>query len=88
MLEERLQEKILATIDELALIQGQVYRETNADRREWLNDEYVDKRDILRLLLSIQIVDRGERNVVLDYICDRIGRKAWRYYVTEVETRD
>lgn len=87
MLEERLQEKILGTIDEMALIQAYVYKETNLDRVEDARDDYFDKLNILRLLLSIQIPDRKERNAVVDYIRDGIVDIEWRKYVNEVETR-
>ena len=88
MLEERLQEKILNTIDDMAFIQAHILKEFNLDRLEEINDDWFDKRNILRLLLSIQIPDRVERNNVLDYICDGIERKAWQDYVNDVETRD
>lgn len=88
MLEERLQEKILNTIDELAYIQAYIYRQFNLDRLEDANADWFNKRDILRLLLSIQIPDRAERNTVVDYICDGIQERAWRKYVNDVETRD
>lgn len=87
MLLERLQEQILNTIGEMLDIQVYVYGETNLDRREDANDAWFEKRNILRLLLSIQIADREERETVLDYICDGIERKAWRNYVNFVETR-
>lgn len=87
MLEERLQEQILAIMDEMALIQAYIYIETNLDRLENANDDWFNRRHILRVLLSIQITDRVERNTVLDYICEEIERKAWRDYVNEVETR-
>lgn len=87
MLEERLQEKILGTIDEMALIQAYVYKETNLDRVDDARDDYFDKLNILRLLLSIQIPDRKERNAVVDYIRDGIVDREWRKYVNEVETR-
>jgi hypothetical protein len=88
MLEERLQEKILNTIDEMSYIQTYIYKENNLDRLESINDGWFDKRNILRLLLSIQIPDRVERNTVLDYICDGIERRAWQEFVNAVETRD
>lgn len=87
MLEERLQEKILDTIDEMALIQAYVYKETNLDRLDDARDDYFDKLNILRILLSIQIPDRKERNAVVDYIRDGIVDREWRKYVNEVETR-
>lgn len=87
MLEERLQEQILAIMDEMALIKAYIYIETNLDRLENANDDWFNRRHILRILLSIQITDRVERNTVLDYICEGIERKAWRDYVNEVETR-
>lgn len=87
MLEERLQEKILDMIDEMALIQAYVYKETNLDRIDDARDDYFDKLNILRLLLSIQIPDRRERNAVVDYIRDGIVDREWRKYVNEVETR-
>lgn len=87
MLEERLQEKILNTIDDMAFIQAHILKEFNLDRLEEINDDWFDKRNILRLLLSIQIPDRVERNNVLDYICDGIERKAGHAYVNAVETR-
>lgn len=87
MLEERLQEKILDTIDEMALIQAYAYKETNLDRLDDARDDYFDKLNILRILLSIQITDRKERNAVVDYIRDGIVDREWRKYVNEVETR-
>lgn len=87
MLEERLQEKILDMIDEMALIQAYVYKETNLDRIDDARDDYFDKLNILRLLLSIQIPDMKERNAVVDYIRDGIVDREWRKYVNEVETR-
>lgn len=87
MLEKRLQEQILKTIDEMALIQAYVYKETNLDRLEDAKDDYFDKLNILRILLSIQIPDRKERNAVVDYIRDGIVDREWRKYVNEVETR-
>lgn len=86
MLEERLQEQILKTIDEMALIQAYIYRENNLDKLEDANNDWFNQKYILRLFLSIQIPNRGERNTVLDYICDGIERKAWRDYVNVVET--
>lgn len=88
MLEERLQEKILNTIDDMAFIQAHILKEFNLDRLEEINDDWFDKRNILRLLLSIQIPDRVERNTVIDYICDGIERRAWQEFVNAVETRD
>ena len=88
MLEARLQKKILNTIDEMALIQAYVYRETNLDRIDAANDDYFDQLNILRLLLSIQIPDRKERNAVVDYIREGIFDRGWRKYVEEVETGD
>ena len=88
MLEARLQKKILNTIDEMALIQAYVYRETNLDRIDAANDDYFDQLNILRLLLSIQIPDRKERNAVVDYIREGIFDREWRRYVEEVETGD
>ena len=88
MLEARLQEKILSTIDEMALIQAYVYRETNPDRLDAARDDYFDQLNILRLLLSIQIPNRKERNAVVDYIRDGIFDREWRKYVEEVETGD
>jgi hypothetical protein len=87
MLEERLQEQILAIMDEMGLIQTYIYLENNLDRLENANDDWFNQRHILRILLSIQIADRVERNIVLDYICEGIERKAWRDYVNAVETR-
>lgn len=87
MLKERLQEKILDTIDEMALIQAYIYKENNLDILEKENNDWYNQRHILRILLSIQITDRVERNIVIDYICDGIERKAWRDYVKNVETR-
>lgn len=87
MLEERLQEKILNTIDDMAFIRTHILKEFNLDRLEELNDAWFDKRNILRLLLSIQIPDRVEWNTILDYICDGIEAREWRKYVNEVETR-
>ena len=88
MLEARLQAKILSTIDEMALIQAYVYRETNLDRIDSAKDDYFDQLNILRLLLSIQIPDRKERNAVVDYIREGIFDREWRKYVEEVETGD
>lgn len=88
MLEERLQEKILNTIDELAYIQAYINRQFNLDRLEEANDDWFNKRGILRLLLSIQIPDKAERNTVVDYICEGIQEREWRKYVNDVETRD
>lgn len=88
MLEERLQEKILNTIDELSFIQAYINRQFNLDRVEDANNDWFNKRDILRILLSLQIPDRVERSTVLDYICDGIQEREWRKYVNEVETRD
>jgi hypothetical protein len=87
MLEARLQEKILSTIDELALIQAYVYRETNLDRIDTARDDYFDQLNILRILLSLQMPNRKERNAVVDYIRDGICDREWRKYVEEVETR-
>lgn len=88
MLEERLQEKILNTIDEMAFIQAYVFKETNLDRLDDAKDDFFDKLNILRLLLSIQIPNREERNTVVDYIRDGILDREWREYVNAVETRD
>ena len=88
MLEARLQKKILNTIDEMALIQAYVYGETNLDRIDAANDDYFDQLNILRLLLSIQIPDRKERDAVVDYIREGIFCRDWRRYVEEVETGD
>lgn len=88
MLEARLQRKILDTIDEMALIQAYVYRETNLDRIDSARDDYFDQLNILRILLSIQIPDRKERNAVVDYIREGIFDREWRKYVNEVETGD
>ena len=88
MLDARLQEKILDTIDELALIQAYAYRETDLDRLEWRKDDFFDKLVVLRLLLSIQIPDREERNTVVDYIREGIFDREWRKFVEEVETED
>ena len=88
MLEARLQEKILSTIDEMALIQAYVYRETNLDRLDAARDDYFDQLNILRLLLSIQIPDRKERNAVVDYIREGIFNRDWRKYVEEVEEEE
>lgn len=87
MLEARLQRKILDVIDEMALIQAYVYRETNLDRIDSARDDYFDQLNILRILLSIQIPDRKERNAVVDYIREGIFDREWRKYVNEVETR-
>ena len=87
MLEARLQEKILNTIDEMALMQAYVYRETNLDRIDAAKDDYFAQLNILRFLLSIQIPDREERNAVLDYIREGIFDREWRKYVNEIETR-
>ena len=88
MLEARLQRKILDTIDEMALIQAYVYRETNLDRIDSARDDYFDQLNILRILLSIQIPDRKERNAVVDYIREGILNREWQKYVDEVETGD
>lgn len=88
MLEERLQEQILKTIDEMALIQAYIYKENNFDRVEDASNDWFNQRNILRLFLSIQITDRVERNTVLDYICDGIEARERRKYVNAVETRD
>lgn len=88
MLEERLQEKILNTIDEMSYIQAYICKENNLDRIEDANNDWFNQRHILRLLLSIQIPDRVERGTVLDYICDGIERRAWQEFVNDVETRD
>lgn len=88
MLEARLQKKILDTIEEMALIQAYVYRETNLDRIEDARDDYFDQLNILRILLSIQIPNRKERNAVVDYIREGIFDREWRKYVEEVETGD
>ena len=88
MLEARLQKKILNTIDEMALIQAYVYRETNLDRIDAAKDDYFDQLNILRLLLSIQIPDRKERNAVVDYIREGIFDREWRRYVEEVEEEE
>ena len=88
MLEARLQKKILDTIDEMALIQAYVYRETNLDRIDAARDDYFDQLNILRILLSIQIPNRKERNAVVDYIREGIFDREWRKYVEEVETGD
>lgn len=88
MLEERLQEKILNTIDEMAFIQAYVFKENNLDRLDAAKDDFFDKLNILRLLLSIQIPDREERNTVVDYIREGIFDREWRKYVNAVETRD
>lgn len=88
MLEERLQEKILSTMNEMSYIQAYFYKENNLDRLDSINDDWFNKRSILRLLLSIQIPDRVERGTVLDYICDGIERRAWQEFVNDVETRD
>lgn len=87
-MKERLQEKILNTLAEMAYIKIYIYKETNLDRLESIKDDWFDKRDILRLLLSIQIPDSVERNNVLDYLCDGIERKAWQEFVNDVETGD
>ena len=87
MLEARLQRKILDTIDEMALIQAYVYRETHLERIDAARDDYFDQLNILRILLSIQIPDRKERNTIIDYIREGIFDREWRKYVTEVETR-
>lgn len=87
MLEERLQEKILDTIDEMAYIQAYTFKENNLDRVDAALDDFFDKLNILRLLLSIQIPNRKERETVLDYIRDGILAREWRKYVDAVETR-
>ena len=88
MLEARLQKKILDTIDEMALIQAYSYRETNLDRLDAAKDDYFAQLNILRILLSIQIPDREERNAVIDYIREGIFDREWRKFVEEVETGD
>lgn len=88
MLEERLQEKILNTIDEMAFIQAYVFKETDLDRVDAARDDFFDKLNILRLLLSIQIPNREERNTVVDYIRDGVLGREWCKYVNAVETRD
>lgn len=88
MLEERLQEKILDTIDEMAYIQAYIFKENNLDRVDAALDDFFDKLNILRLLLSIQIPNRKERETVVDYIRDGILAREWRKYVDAVETRD
>ena len=87
MLEARLQRKILDTIDEMTLIQAYSYRETDLDRLDAARDDFFDQLNILRLLLSLQIPDRKERNVVVDYIREGIFNREWRKFVEEVETR-
>ena len=87
-LEERLQEQILKTIDEMAFIQAYAFKETNLDRLDNAKDDFFDKLNILRLLLSIQIPNREERNTVVDYIREGILDREWRKYVNTVETRD
>lgn len=87
MLEERLQEKILNTIDEMAYIQAYVFKETNLDRIEDAKDDFFDKMNILRILISLQIPDRKERNTIIEYIRDGILDREWRKYVNEIETR-
>ena len=84
MLEARLQKKILDTIDEMTLIQAYYYRETNLDGAR---EDFLEHLNILRLLLSLQIPDRGERNAVVAYIREGIFDRAWQKYVNEVETR-
>jgi hypothetical protein len=86
-LEERLQGQILITINEMSCIQVYIFKETNVDRLDSAKDDFFDKLDILRRLLAIQIPNKKERNTVLDYICDGIGRRAWQEYVNGVETR-
>lgn len=88
MLEARLQRKILDTIDEMALIQAYAYREPNIDRLDAARDDFFDQLNILRILLSLQIPDRKERNAVVDYIREGIFDREWRKYVEEVETGD
>lgn len=87
MLEERLQEKILDTIDEMAYIQAYTFKENDLDRLDDAKDDFFDKLNILRLLLSIQIPNRKERNTVVDYIREGIIDREWRKYVNVVETR-
>lgn len=48
---------------------------------------FFDKLNILRLLLSIQIPNREERNTVVDYIRDGVLDREWRKYVNAFETR-
>ena len=88
MLEARLQKKILDTIDEMALIHAYAYRETDLDRLDDARDDFFEHLNILRLLLSLQIPDRRERNAVVDYIREGIFDREWRKYVEEVETGD
>ena len=88
MLEARLQKKISDTIDEMALIQAYVYRETDLDRLDDARDDFFEHLNILRLLISLQIPDRRERNTVVDYIREGIFDREWRKYVEEVETGD
>lgn len=87
MLEERLQEQILAVMNEMSYIQAYVFKETNLDRLEDAKDDWFDKMEILRRLLSIQIPDRKERSAIIDYIRDGILDREWRKYVNDVETR-
>lgn len=72
----------------MALIQAFAFNETNLDRLDSAKDDFFDKLNILRLLLSIQIPDREERNTVVDYIREGIFDREWRKYVNAVETRD
>ena len=88
MLEKRLQRKILDTIDEMALIQAYSYRETDLDRLDDTRNDFFEHLNILRLLLSLQIPDRKERNIVVDYIREGIFNREWRKFVEEVETGD
>ena len=88
MLEARLQRKILDTIDEMALIQAYSFRETNLDRLDAARDDFFEQLNILRILLSLQIPDRKERNTIVDYIREGIFDREWRKFVEEVETGD
>ena len=58
MLEKRLQRKILDTIDEMALIQTDSYREADLDRLDDARDDFFAQLDILRIVLSLQIPER------------------------------
>ena len=88
MLEARLQRKILDTIDEMALIQAYAYRETDLDRLDDARDDFFEHLNILRLLLSLQIPDRKERNTIVDYIREGIFDRKWRKFVEEFEKDD
>ena len=71
----------------MALIQAYSYQETDLDRLDDAMDDFFEHLNILRLLLSLQIPDRKERNIVVDYIREGIFDREWGKFVEEVETR-